>query len=680
MSEKNFEDSKWLLEANKKQSEEIENLNDEIYRLKNKNLKKDKELSELRAEYNSVVSSSSWKFTAPFRKLSAFLRRTVLKFAFIRLPLKAIKLLFKSGFKSTFLMVKHKLKSMRPFDYSQITNERRQREENTKFDKEIKFSVLVPLYNTPEKFLREMIESVVNQTYKNWELCLADGSDSEHNDVEKIVSEYSSKDNRIKYKKLEKNLGISENTNECIKIASGDYLALFDHDDYLHPSVLFENMKAICEHGADFIYTDEATFLGEDITKIHTFHFKPDFAPDNLRANNYICHFSVFSKELQEKTGYFRHEFDGSQDHDMILRLTSNASKIWHIRKLLYFWRSHPNSVASDINSKTYAIDAGIRAVTASLEASGLTGCTVESSKIFPTIYRISYPIKDNPLVSIIIANSDHKSDLKKCIDSILSKATYDNYEIIIVENNSKSKDIFDYYKTLKEHKNIRVINFEGEFNYSAVNNLGAENAKGDYLLLLNNDTEVITENFIEEMLMFAQREDVGAVGAKLYYEDNTIQHAGIILGLGTDRIAGHSHYTFPRDHIGYMGKLFYAHNLSAVTGACMMVKKEVFFKVGGLNTELKIAFNDIDFCLKLRDLGYLIVWNPYAELYHYESKSRGFEDSKEKKERFKAECEKFRKLWGKTIEKGDPYYNPNFSLDANYQIDFDELTKSCKE
>lgn len=680
MSEKNFDESKWLLEANKKQSEEIENLNDEIYRLRNKCLKKENELRELKSECESLKTSVSWRVTAPFRKLSAFFRRTVLKIGIIRLPLKALKLLFKCGFKSTFLMVKHKLKSMKPFDYSKITAERRKREESTKFDKDIKFSVLVPLYNTPEKFLREMIESVQAQTYKNWELCLADGSDDNHSNVQKIVSEYSSKDDRIIYKKLEKNLGISENTNECIKMASGDYLALFDHDDYLHPSVLFENMKAICEHNADFLYTDEATFLGEDITKIHTFHFKPDYAPDNLRANNYICHFSVFSKALQEKTGFFRHEFDGSQDHDMILRLTANADKIWHIRKLLYFWRSHPNSVASDINSKSYAIEAGKRAVKASLEAEGYKNCLVESSKVFPTIYRINYPINDNPLVSVIIANSDHKSDLKKCIDSILEKATYDNYEIIIVENNSKSKNIFDYYNLLEKNEKIRVVYFEGEFNYSAVNNFGAKNARGDYLLLLNNDTEVITENFIEEMLMFAQRKDVGAVGAKLYYEDDTIQHAGIILGLGDDRIAGHSHYTLPRDHIGYMGKLFYAHNLSAVTGACLMVRKEVFFEVGGLNEDLRIAFNDIDFCLKLRNLGYLIVWNPYAELYHYESKSRGFEDSKEKKERFKSECEKFRNIWGKEIEKGDPYYNPNFSLDVNYQIDFDSLSKSCKE
>ena len=573
-----------------------------------------------------------------------------------------------------------KMGFIKPFDYSKITKQRRLREEQTKFDRDIKFSILVPLYNTPEHFLKEMIDSVVSQTYKNWELCLADGSDAKHSYVEKTVKDYIKKDNRIVYKRLEKNGGISENTNACIDMATGNYLALFDHDDVLHPSVLFENMKAICEHNADYIYTDEATFLGENICKIITFHFKPDFAIDNLRANNYICHFSVFSKELQEKVGYFRHEYDGSQDHDMILRLTSKAEKVWHIRKLLYFWRSHPNSVASDINAKTYAIDAGIRAVKNSLEESGFKDCYVESSKAFPTIYRINYKITGEPFVSVIIPNCNHLSLLKQCVNSIFEKTSYPNYEIVIVENNSTSDELFEYYKELESFNNVKIVKYSGEFNYSAVNNFGVEQASGDYVILLNNDTEIITPTWIEEMLMFAQRKDVGAVGAKLYYENDTIQHAGIIIGMGKDRIAGHSHYAAGRSNLGYMGKLFYSHNLSAVTGACLMTKKDLYNKIGGLNTDFKIAFNDVDYCLRLRKEGYLIVWNPYAELYHYESKTRGLEDTKGKKQRFETEADKFRSIWKDFLEKGDPYYNPNFSLDVNYQIDFQKLRKECRE
>ncbi|MBQ8970775.1 MAG: glycosyltransferase family 2 protein [Lachnospiraceae bacterium] len=547
------------------------------------------------------------------------------------------------------------------------TEEEEKKQRETRFKKEVKFSILVPLYNTPEKFLREMIESVLKQTYGNFELCLADGSDNEHGDVGRICKEYAEKDQRIKYQKLEKNEGISGNTNECFKLATGEYIGLFDHDDILHPSALFEYMRVIENEGADYIYCDEATFKDGNINKMVTLHFKPDFAIDNLRANNYICHFSVFSRDLIGEAGIFRSEYDGSQDHDMILRLTAAAKKIVHVPKILYYWRSHAGSVASDINAKTYAIDAAKRAVATHLTSCGFEGFEIESSRAFQTIFRIRYKLLEKPLVSILIPNKDHIEDLKRCIESILKKTSYENYEIIVIENNSETPEIFEYYESLEKLPKVRVVKYEGEFNYSRINNFGETFAHGKYLVLLNNDTEVVTRTWLEELLMYAQREDVGAVGCMLYYEDYSIQHAGIVLGLGAHRTAGHTHYRLPKDNLGYMGRLCYAQNVSAVTGACLMTKRELYEEIGGLNEEFRVALNDVDFCLRLRQKGLLNVFTPYAELFHYESRSRGSDVEgalAEKAERYNKECTLFRTKWKEALEKGDPYFNPNFSLD----------------
>ena len=549
---------------------------------------------------------------------------------------------------------------------SMPTPEEIKAQKETVFPKNILFSILVPLYNTPEVFLREMIDSVVSQTYENWELCLADGSDADHAYVEQIVKGYG--DDRIRYERLTENLGISGNTNKCFEMAKGDYIGLFDHDDILHPTALYEYMKVICDKGADYIYCDETTFSGKSIDHMITLHFKPDFAPDNLRANNYICHFSVFSKELVDKCGTFRTEFDGSQDHDMILRLTRAATNIVHVPKILYYWRSHAGSVASDINAKSYAIDAAKGAVAAHLTACGFSGFKIESSRAFETIFRIRYALTGHPLVSILIPNKDHTEDLRRCIESITDRTSYDNYEIIVIENNSVTDEIKDYYETLKMHPRIKVVSYEGAFNYSAVNNFGASCAEGEYIILLNNDTEVITRNWIEELLMYAQRDDVGAVGCMLYYPDYTIQHAGIVLGMGAHRTAGHSHYTMAKENLGYMGRLCYAQNVSAVTGACLMVKKKLFDEVGGLSEDLAVALNDVDFCLKLRKKGLLNVFTPFAELFHYESVSRGTdvteEASRQNAERYNRECDLFKEKWRAELDKGDPYFNPNFSLD----------------
>ena len=450
----------------------------------------------------------------------------------------------------------------------------REKEETTVFPKDVTFSILVPLYNTPERFLREMIESVTAQTYGKWELCLADGSDDAHDFVGRICQEYRQKDSRIKYQKLAKNEGISGNTNECYKMATGNYIALFDHDDLLHPCVLFAYMQAICEKDADYIYCDEATFKGNSINHMITLHFKPDFAPDNLLANNYICHFSVFSRELLESGELFRSQFDGSQDHDMILRLTAKAKHIVHVPRILYYWRSHKGSVASSIDAKTYAIDAAKGAVADHLTKLGYRNFEIESTRAFATIFRIKYELTSRPLVSIIIPNKDHVDDLSRCVESIINLSTYDNYEIVIVENNSETAEIRTYYEEISRHPRVQVVEYKGDFNYSKINNFGVQYAKGEYLLLLNNDTEVITPDWMEELLMYAMRKDVGVVGAKLYYPDKTIQHAGIVIGLGAHRTAGHTHYRIPEANVGYMGRLCYAQDVTAVTGACMMVSK----------------------------------------------------------------------------------------------------------
>ena len=541
----------------------------------------------------------------------------------------------------------------------------RQRAE--RFPRMVKISILVPLWNNKREFQIEMLESVMNQTYENWELCLADGSDAEHDYIGELCREYAAKaGGRIVYKHLEKNGGIAGNTNECLKLATGEYIGLFDQDDVLHPSTLYEYVKVINEQGADYIYCDETTFHNGDINKMLTMHFKPDFAPDNLRANNYICHFSVFSRELLDGTELFRSKFDGSQDHDMILRLTDNAKKVVHVPKLLYYWRSHSGSVASGIQAKPYAIQAAKGAVAEHLQKHGYTHFQIYSTRAFETIFRIRYQIIGNPKISIVIANKDHEQDLRRCITSIIEKSTYDNYEIIVVENNSTTPEIQAYYQELADNERVKVITYQGAFNYSAVNNLGVSRADGEYILLLNNDTEVITVNWMEELLMYAQREDVGAVGAKLYYADKTIQHAGVVIGLGAHRTAGHTHYKQSRQNLGYMGRLCYAQNVSAVTGACLMVKRSLYDAVGGLDTGFAVSLNDVDFCLKLRKQGYLNVWTPFAELYHYESISRGLDDQGEKAERYNKESESFRSKWKEELEKGDPYYNPNFSLDRS--------------
>lgn len=570
-----------------------------------------------------------------------------------------IKCLLKEGFAPAKQKYRAFLPKVNPRTLFKITSVQRKIQESTKFEKSIKISILVPLYNTPEKFLIEMIDSVRNQTYKNWELCLADGSDADHDYVGAYCQKLTETDSRIVYKKLDKNKGISENTNACIEISTGNYIGLFDHDDLLHPSALFEVANAIRTQHADMVYTDEVTFLGR-VTHIVNYAFKPDFSPDTLRSYNYICHFTTFSRELMEKAGGgFQSRFDGSQDYDLILRLTEQAKNIVHIAKPLYFWRSHKQSTASSISAKPYIIESAHKALTEHLDRIGLNG-TVQDGAV-PSVYKINYKIHGEPLISIVIPNKDHIDDLDKCLQSLLKKTTYKNYEILIVENNSTEPETFQYYEKIKNHEKIQIVHWEKAFNYSAINNFGVKQTNGDYILLLNNDIEILSENWLQEMLMFAQREDVGAVGAKLYYPDDTIQHAGVIVGICG--VAGHSHKHYARNAPGFMSRAILAQNLSACTAACLMIPRKIYDEVGGLDEGYAVAFNDVDLCMKIRKAGYLIVYTPYAELYHYESKSRGFEDSPEKVARFNSEIDLFRSRWAKELQQGDPYYNSNLTL-----------------
>lgn len=625
-------------------------------------------VDDLEFKLNRIKTNPIWKASGPFRKMMHFSARQLRRLK----NCGSIK-----GVRAKINYKKNEKIAMQQFGTKSFPDEERRKiEEETVFDNAVKISILVPLYNTPEQFLKEMMDSVRYQTYSNWELCLADGSDNEHEYVGKVVAEYieldasENKNNtRIVYTKLEKNEGISGNTNQCLKLATGEYIGLFDHDDILHPSVLFEYVKAINEQNADYLYCDETTFKSGSIDKMLTMHFKPDYAIDNLRANNYICHFSVFKRTLLDGDELFRSQFDGSQDHDMILRLTDKAKNIVHIPRLMYYWRCHEGSVASNIEAKPYAIEAARGAVADHLRRHGYDHFKISSTRAFETIFKIRYEIIGTPMISIVIPNKDHIEDLSRCINSILEKSTYDNYEIVVVENNSQEEKTFEYYKQIQENSKITVVTYKSDgakFNYSKVVNYGEAHAKGEYILLLNNDIEVITVNWLEELLMYAQREDVACVGAKLYYPNKTIQHAGVVLGLGAHRTAGHSHYMQHRENLGYMGRLCYTQDVSAVTGACLLVKKSLYDLVNGLSEDFEISLNDVDFCLKLREEGYLNVFTPFAELYHYESASRGSDLTGENAERYNRESEQFRNKWASILEKGDPYYNPNFSLDKS--------------
>ena len=528
-----------------------------------------------------------------------------------------------------------------------------------------KISLTVPAYRTPAAFLRQMLDSVQAQTYGNWELCIADGS-PEDAAMLAILEEYAQKDGRIRFRRLEQNLGIAGNTNAAFAMAEGDYIGLLDHDDLLAPNALFEIVRRLnVKERPDVVYTDEDK-VTMDLKEHFQPHLKPDFNLDLLRSNNYICHFFVAKRSLVEQVGGFLPEFDGAQDYDFILRCTEEAGSVAHVPEILYHWRTHKASTADNPASKMYAFDAGKRAIEAHLARMHTKG-TVSHTKDLG-FYRVQYPVQGTPLVSIIIPNKDEKETLEACIRSIREKTTYKNYEIILIENNSTTDEIFDYYKKLSREPDIRLLRWKGDFNYAAINNLGVRSARGDYFLFLNNDITVINPDWLTEMLGVCQRWEVGAVGAKLLYPDDTIQHAGCVVGMGG--IAGHLFVNMPANRTGYLHKASLLQDMSAVTAACMMVKRDAFERAGGFTEALAVAFNDVDLCLKIRGAGYLVVYDPYAQLYHMESKTRGAEDNKEKIRRFQTEIEYMRSHWIGILKNGDPYYNKNLSLTKwNYSL-----------
>ena len=546
------------------------------------------------------------------------------------------------------------------FAIHKVTQEELDNQKKAKFDYEPKISIIVPTYNTPVKYLEEMIQSVIDQSYSNWQLCIADGSCGNAK-LEKVLEEYHNKDSRIIYKLLDSNKGIAGNTNAALELADGEITGLLDHDDTLEPDALYEVVKAFQDKLVDAVYTDEDKILGPDWINVDP-NFKPDYNIDLLRSHNYITHFFCVKTELLKEIGGFKAEYDGAQDYDVILRCTEKARKTRHIAKILYHWRMHDNSTAANPASKAYCHEAGRKAVEDHLKRLGIPG-KVELSKLFGGS-RVIYETPGNPLVSIVIPNKDHIDDLDKCVRSLFNVNTYKNIEVIIVENNSTQKETFEYYDSIqKEYSDVRVLMWKSGFNYSAINNFGVKEAKGDYILLLNNDTEMIAPDSISDMLGYCMRPDVGIVGAKLLYPDGTIQHAGVIIGLGG--IAGHAFIGLDANQYGYMSRAYLSSDYSAVTAACLMISKDIYNEVGGLCEEYAVAFNDVDFCMKVRSKGYLVVYDAFSQWYHYESKSRGYEDTEEKQLRFKGEIETFKSKWQKELDEGDPFYNRNFPLNT---------------
>ena len=535
------------------------------------------------------------------------------------------------------------------------------KQRKTKFEYEPKISIVVPLYNTKYKYFEELVNSVRLQTYTNWELCLIDASEKVNSDFEAVTM----LDKKIVYKRLGENKGIAENTNEGLKIATGDYIAFLDHDDLLYVSALFEVVKAINENrDIDFVYTDEDKIA--DSGERFDPHFKPDFSPEMLECTNYITHLVVAKKELIDNVGFLRKEFDGAQDFDYVLRLTNKAKVVYHIPKVLYHWRVAEGSTAKNIELKNYAIEAGTNALNRYFKDYYNEEAKAYNCPEVPGVYKVEYKLKGNPRVNIIIPNKDSIKYLDRAINSILEETTYDNYKILVIENNSENQETFDYYKTLKEKSNkIEVLTYKGKFNYSRIINFGVKNSKdAEYILQLNNDIKVLTKNWLEQMIALMQKDGVGAVGARLYYEDLSLQHAGISYGIaGT---AGNMLVNLPKGRHAYLGFEAMQRNVSAVTGACLMTKRSIYEEVDYMNENLAVAFNDVDFCLKIREKGYRIVYTPWVELIHYESKTRGYEDTPKKKERFEKEKDVFIKKWKMLLDENkDPYLNINFSRDS---------------
>jgi glycosyltransferase involved in cell wall biosynthesis len=649
-NEKLKERDKIITETINRKSHEVTQKNQEIQQKNQEIQQKNQEIQQKNSEIHYITSRLSYRIVNRLSKLRLVLFFYHIAKFILKIPFKLVKKIKKknSSFSDSYsAWIKHnepdiksqKLQKIHTFEYSPL------------------ISIIVPIYNTPPKLLKEMIESVLNQTYSKWELCLSVAGDIKQ--TKKIINTYAKKYKNIKVVYLEENLGIAGNTNKAIELSNGEFIGLLDHDDTIAPFALFEIVRALNVQKYDVIYSDEdkITYNGK-VRKDPA--FKPDFSPDYLRGINYICHFLVIRKELGDTIGWFRDGFNGAQDHDLILRLIDETNNIGHVSKILYHWRESENSTSINPNSKPYANESGIKAVKEHLHRNNIKGDVVNAGLFFH--YKINYDIIGNPKVTIIIPNKDNIDILDVCVKSILNKSRYGNYDILIVENNSTETATFEYYNQIKEtYSNIDVITYPDEFNYSRINNFAARHSSGEYLLFLNNDTEVISNDWIERLLEYTQRSDVGITGSKLYYPDDTIQHGGVIVGIAGS--TGHSFLNMPKESYGYSSRLITVQNYSAVTAACMMMRKEVFNEINGFDEQYAIAYNDMDLCLRVREKGYLIVWTPFSELYHHECKTRGYNDTLEKQSVCMRETDLFMRRWHDILDSGDPYYNKNLSL-----------------
>ena len=573
--------------------------------------------------------------------------------------------------KKSLIWLKKKLTGNEYADYDtwlrimRVSRQELFEQRKTKFSYAPKFSVVVPLYHTPAKFLKDLVRSMMYQSYANWELCLVNASPEDVH-LTSLLENWAMRDKRIRVIRLEKNLGIAQNTNAGIAASTGEFIAFLDHDDFLEPDALFCYADALNKDKTiDVFYSDEDK---TDEYAAHYFypHFKSDFNIDLLHANNYMCHFLAVRKSLVDTVGGLNEKFDGAQDYDFVLRLTENTKKIYHCPRILYHWRCSNQSTAANQGNKMYAIHAGKAALNAHYKRIGWNARAQEGA--VDGWYQTKFTLKEEPLVSILIPNKDHTDDLDVCLNSFFERADYQNYEFIIIENNSVLPETFAYYEKIeKEHDNVKVVYWEAGFNYSAINNFGFKFAKGDYIMLLNNDVELITTDIFQSMLGFCMRPEVGIVGAKLLYNDHTVQHAGVLVGAGG--LADHVFKGIHEDDPGYMGRAISSQDVSAVTAACLLVKRSVYEEVGGLEDEFQVAFNDVDFCLKVRKAGYLIVYDADVKLFHYESKSRGMEDTTERFIRFGNEMMLLNSKWDILSTFVDPYYNPNFSYLEYYKI-----------
>lgn len=589
----------------------------------------------------------------------------------IQITNRTVRYLGRNGLKNTIRKIKFELKYKNQENYDFWIDVHEDYDKKTILDEidnfafNPKISIIMPVYNVEEQWLRACIDSVINQYYTNWELCIADDNSTDAH-IKPLLEFYKNQDPRIKVIYRCENGHISEASNSALTLATGEFAGLLDNDDTLADFALFEVVKLINEHPeADLIYSDEDK-LSEDNIRSQPF-FKTDWAPDILLATNYVCHFGVYRKTLMDEIGGFRKGYEGAQDYDLVLRFTEKTNRIYHIQRVLYHWRMISNSTAVNPESKGYAFEAGLRSLEDALKRRGIKGTVTHGA--FSGVYDIEYEIFNDGLVSVIIPTRDNPADLKACIDSIFEKTIYKKFEIIVADNGSEKEEtfkLFEYYS--KKYKNqFKVIRIDIPFNFSKLNNMAVKESKGEYLLFLNNDVTVITEGWMTRMVSFAQQEHIGAVGAKLYYPDNTIQHAGVLLGMGG--VAGHGHLGYPRGDYGYFGKLVINNDYTSVTAACMMVKRTDFDLVNGFEEKLTIAFNDVDFCLKLYEKGKFNIWIHNVELYHFESKSRGAEDTYSKYKRFNSEIKYMKDHWLKYI-KNDPFYNKNLTrVDGNYAI-----------